>query len=268
MTADKNEILSFARSQYKVGTDTKANWNGRQIRNAFQTATALADFEAQKAEDSQIGPGPKRAVHTRLHSGHFHVVADASLHFDLYMNEIDDNTENDRNDDFDQVATIYSEQTEAGGTYRPSVPLGALASRKYNSTTHNGQEVRHQGILPSVASVNRNANPLAYQSREIQQTQKPYKPQRKFKRTEPEPAQDTRPAQTSSAPTAKGPRQPGSGASAAARKEAFVESKRRQLAPQNPGANTIAAGMDDSESDDGSDANFSESEEEEREDEE
>ena len=44
LEANEKEILAFAKSQYNRGKKTEANWNGRQIRNAFQIAAALAEF--------------------------------------------------------------------------------------------------------------------------------------------------------------------------------------------------------------------------------
>lgn len=39
---DRKEILEFADSHWKDGS----RWNGRQIKNAFQTAVALADWDS------------------------------------------------------------------------------------------------------------------------------------------------------------------------------------------------------------------------------
>ncbi|RPA81277.1 hypothetical protein BJ508DRAFT_306780 [Ascobolus immersus RN42] len=95
MTIQKEEILKFVDENFFI--DEHANsakhprsrkrdpsikasvapWNGRQIRNAFQTAIALAENEAQKTEDRTI-----------LRPRHFETVVQASIQFDKYMYRI------------------------------------------------------------------------------------------------------------------------------------------------------------------------------------
>lgn len=54
-------------------------WNGREIRNAFQTAVSLAEFEA--SEDPNFDPeGP-----VVVESGHFEKVCKMSKSFKDYM---------------------------------------------------------------------------------------------------------------------------------------------------------------------------------------
>ena len=87
---DEAEILAFAKKHYFLTTPKKANWNGRQIRNAFQTATALAEYEAHdhksdlnKATSSeQATPGE-----LQLKVDHFDKVAWASFEFDRYLSQ-------------------------------------------------------------------------------------------------------------------------------------------------------------------------------------
>lgn len=60
-------------------------WNGRQIRNACQTALALAEFEAQGgSHDTVIDPNAVVELNVR----HFQTVADAYLGFMQYMTDI------------------------------------------------------------------------------------------------------------------------------------------------------------------------------------
>ena len=92
MAFDEEEILKYARSHYIKTSRRKANWNGRQIRNAFQTASALAKFEAyernRKARASseemgkEIGP-----INPQLEVKHFQEIAFASYEFDKYISE-------------------------------------------------------------------------------------------------------------------------------------------------------------------------------------
>lgn len=75
------EILEFAEDHFdRVTSDSKecaaiGPWNGRQIRNAFQTAIALAQWEVE-------GKPKKKAV---LRKKHFKQVADTSASFDQYL---------------------------------------------------------------------------------------------------------------------------------------------------------------------------------------
>ena len=81
---DRAEIEGFARNHWKEGM----RWNGRQIRNAFQTAVALAEYEfhekCQKCEQTGDRPPKKPALEDR----HFKVVAKTSAEFDDYLQSV------------------------------------------------------------------------------------------------------------------------------------------------------------------------------------
>ena len=87
LEAEGKEILAFAKSQYNHGKMTEANWNGRQIRNVFQIAAALAEFEAQKRSEEISGGkiGVNAPVYTTLNKSHFKTVTRASQQFDEYI---------------------------------------------------------------------------------------------------------------------------------------------------------------------------------------
>ena len=76
----KSDILDFADEHYKM--ESHVRWNGRQIRNAFHIAIALAENEA--IEKSKNG-WPRKAV---LKPRHFLVVEDASSSFDSYLFDV------------------------------------------------------------------------------------------------------------------------------------------------------------------------------------
>ncbi|KAG4431610.1 hypothetical protein IFR05_012903 [Cadophora sp. M221] len=57
-------------------------WNGRQIKNAFQTALALANWDFHDAQDSS------RLKRPFLKAAHFNRVAETSAHFDDYISDI------------------------------------------------------------------------------------------------------------------------------------------------------------------------------------
>lgn len=76
-------IGSFALQHFQ--NHPKARWNGRQIRNACQTALALAEFQAQgNSHDTAAKP----ALVVKLNVAHFEKVRDAYLEFTKYINEI------------------------------------------------------------------------------------------------------------------------------------------------------------------------------------
>ncbi|KAI9856752.1 MAG: hypothetical protein M1813_008789 [Trichoglossum hirsutum] len=73
---NEKDILQFAKTHFRElkNMDLKS-WNGRQIRNAFQTVVALADY---KSKGSTL----------ILHRSHFEKVAEASKEFDEYLTEV------------------------------------------------------------------------------------------------------------------------------------------------------------------------------------
>lgn len=80
---DRMEIGSFAAKYF--AEHPHARWNGRQIRNACQTALALAEFEAQdkSLKDTE---NPNTVVNLRVE--HFEVVRNAYLEFTKYMHDL------------------------------------------------------------------------------------------------------------------------------------------------------------------------------------
>lgn len=83
---DRKEILEFVDGHWKDGN----RWNGRQIKNAFQTAIALADWDSLKGSSG----GDSRLFEPQLERRHFETVSMASTHFDRYLSEVwgDDET--------------------------------------------------------------------------------------------------------------------------------------------------------------------------------
>lgn len=82
--ADRKKTLEFARMHYKELVKSDTTWNGRQIRNAFQTAIALAEWDAYQAQLKYKFPTMPTP---RLEHEHFERVAKASKHFDAYLKE-------------------------------------------------------------------------------------------------------------------------------------------------------------------------------------
>lgn len=79
---DEKGILAWAKSNFQV-----LNWNGRQIRNAFQAATALAKFSALEEVSSPVEKD-RSSSRVQLRIENFNHVADASIGFDHYLQSI------------------------------------------------------------------------------------------------------------------------------------------------------------------------------------
>ena len=76
---DAKAIKRFAKKHYiGLSKAKRGPWNGRQIKNAFQTAIALAEFDAR----TDAHPRPVLTVE------HFEIVAKASEGFDAYLARI------------------------------------------------------------------------------------------------------------------------------------------------------------------------------------
>ncbi|KAL8300880.1 hypothetical protein RB597_009387 [Gaeumannomyces tritici] len=80
---EERAIGAFAAKHF--AKHEQARWNGRQIRNACQTALALAEFEAQgNSHEAILRPDAR----VKLGVGQFKVVRDAYLKFSQYMNDL------------------------------------------------------------------------------------------------------------------------------------------------------------------------------------
>ncbi|OJI86042.1 hypothetical protein ASPTUDRAFT_38784 [Aspergillus tubingensis CBS 134.48] len=74
---DRKEILDFARRLWKDGY----RWNGRQIKNALQTAVALAEWD-------KIKDNPDSEACPELKVEHLETVAKANAHFESYLTQV------------------------------------------------------------------------------------------------------------------------------------------------------------------------------------
>lgn len=71
------KIISWVKKHWR-----NIQWNGRQIRNAFQTAMALAEFKAKQATTESSGSANVSPV---LDTEHFKLLATASAQFSEYL---------------------------------------------------------------------------------------------------------------------------------------------------------------------------------------
>ncbi|KAH0566001.1 hypothetical protein GP486_000592 [Trichoglossum hirsutum] len=149
---DEREILEFAAHHYRANTRA-SRWNGRQIRNAFQTAIALAEYDVgdrmRKAlEEGVTSSMPeKSARRARLTREHFNTVAVVSSHFDHYIKEVyggrdeadrardDSMRRDDWGESFAQIRPPYS-RSASPGLYRPA-PQRPLGQDVFNYSANN-----------------------------------------------------------------------------------------------------------------------------------
>jgi hypothetical protein len=82
VNVDGHEIKKFAREHWEE--NPKARWNGRQIRNAFQTAVAMAEFHARETE-SAGNYDEKKDVKIKIGRDQFKMIAKTAREFDDYM---------------------------------------------------------------------------------------------------------------------------------------------------------------------------------------
>ena len=81
---DNKQIKSFAKSHWKDGH----RWNGRQIRNAFQTAIALADYDFFEKLTMCKETGEKPPAKPALLPKHFKAVTRTNSEFDNYLSTV------------------------------------------------------------------------------------------------------------------------------------------------------------------------------------
>ena len=90
---DEESIFKFATDYWN--THEKMRWNGRQIRNACQTALALAEYDSQrgllgKVIDAKAAVKREVDVTAKIHLtvGHLEIVSKAYLEFMKYLKEV------------------------------------------------------------------------------------------------------------------------------------------------------------------------------------
>jgi hypothetical protein len=81
---DAEGIEEFARKHWKE--NKKARWNGRQIRNSFHTAVAMAEFRARDAK-TDTGYDHHKDVMIRVGKEEFEKIAKTAKEFNAYMTE-------------------------------------------------------------------------------------------------------------------------------------------------------------------------------------
>ncbi|KAB2574842.1 hypothetical protein DBV05_g6510 [Lasiodiplodia theobromae] len=134
LEVDKKQVLKFAREQFKKMKANNMNtWNGRQIRNAFQTAIALAKYRAQGKGDIHHQKKKGKKI-TKLTVDQFKIVQQTSDSFDEYLLATQKATQSSqaranktRSDDF-KAKEQYAESSKAKSA--SAKPKGRLEKKK------------------------------------------------------------------------------------------------------------------------------------------
>ncbi|KAK0644346.1 hypothetical protein B0T16DRAFT_460410 [Cercophora newfieldiana] len=90
---DKSKLLKFAQKHYKRREPSKTTWNGRQIRNAFQTALALGYADRKAAfrdagltlEEASTDRHAKKWMRVKLTVNNFKSIAKTTNEFEDYL---------------------------------------------------------------------------------------------------------------------------------------------------------------------------------------
>ncbi|KAM7212416.1 aaa family atpase protein, partial [Rhypophila decipiens] len=129
-------IFEYSRHQKKILSWAEKNfntlsWNGRQIRNGFQTVLALAEFEIKKSSMSRKKGGSEKSPVVNLDL--FKIVAEASLQFNRYLKETHG---------FEENMLAYQDKVRAD----PGEMLGTIGTSEEEDETGSGQEGSDQDI--------------------------------------------------------------------------------------------------------------------------
>lgn len=149
---ERDEIIDFALDYFR--TNEKARWNGRQIRNACQTALALAEFKAQGGDhDTVLDPNADVCLAVE----NFKTVSKAYLEFTKYLKQLYGIHEDVRAKELGLRARETSRQSQAqsaqssvfgGNTTQPSPYYGQ--AQNYNNAPANSLQTGYgQSYQPS-----------------------------------------------------------------------------------------------------------------------
>ncbi|KAL4795301.1 hypothetical protein BDV19DRAFT_398964 [Aspergillus venezuelensis] len=83
----RDDIQKFAKDHYR-NSNPQQRWNGRQIRNAFHIAVAIAEDRALEKNKEEAQNGEQRKHIPVLRASYFKLVETASTKFDDYLHEV------------------------------------------------------------------------------------------------------------------------------------------------------------------------------------
>jgi hypothetical protein len=152
---NKRDLLAFAERHYRSRVKEDATWNGRQIRNAFQTAIALGNYDRCKrlkedglTEKDALQSSDPRHRTIKLTKVKFAKIAKSAREFEVYMQDVQHGSgshlarENDlRQDNFGlqsstrQAKKVYSDQGASSSKEKFNITRGSNRTRAGVSST-------------------------------------------------------------------------------------------------------------------------------------
>ncbi|KAK7716511.1 hypothetical protein SLS64_003665 [Diaporthe eres] len=164
---ERDEILDYALDYFR--TNDKARWNGRQIRNACQTALALAEFKAQGGNHQRV-LDPNADV--CLAVDNFKTVSKAYLEFTKYLKQLYGIHEDARAKELGLRARETSRQAHAqspqqavfGNNVTQPIPSYGQAQSYNYATVNPAQTVHSQSFQPIHPSTSLGAQQLSQQA--------------------------------------------------------------------------------------------------------
>ncbi|KAH7153528.1 hypothetical protein EDB81DRAFT_882464 [Dactylonectria macrodidyma] len=149
---DRQKLLDFAEQHYKKRQKDGKSWNGRQVRNAFQTALALGHFDRQKdikasgqTIEEVVKTGKKKWMTVKLTKTNFQSIARTMHEFEDYIVKLrgkDSETAREgevRDDYYDPDPVVEPARKNYGATSLPKrmsfeLPHQYQADRAYPAT--------------------------------------------------------------------------------------------------------------------------------------
>ncbi|KAI1763265.1 hypothetical protein GGR53DRAFT_374745 [Hypoxylon sp. FL1150] len=144
---DREELLEYAETQFERLRESETTWNGRQIRNAFQTAIALGEYERSirlqergLTSKEAIDTGKKKWRRLKLSTEYFDTIADTAQEFEDYLDSVFGQRAPDRaleeylrNDNYDNRASLRNDRSNLSASYSRN-PLSSGASQRLQSS--------------------------------------------------------------------------------------------------------------------------------------
>ncbi|OTA66654.1 P-loop containing nucleoside triphosphate hydrolase protein [Hypoxylon sp. EC38] len=132
---DRIELMEFAEEHYQKHHKYGSTWNGRQIRNAFQTAISLGQYERTSkikkkglTDEEALASGKKKWRVVQLSKKNLETIAETAQDFDKYMKSVhkfpDDEiakAEELRDDDFSESSEEEEFIVQKSSTTRRSL---------------------------------------------------------------------------------------------------------------------------------------------------
>ncbi|KPM40079.1 hypothetical protein AK830_g6502 [Neonectria ditissima] len=132
ITYDKKKIMKWVEINWEV-----LQWNGRQIRNAFQTALALSEFAAKHSGSKGKMSSPKEPV---LDVSHFRLIADATTQFNEYLYSVHGGDEEDM-----AVRDKLRQENFAPMVKLKDVPISSSSSSSDDSSDKDSDDDETEG---------------------------------------------------------------------------------------------------------------------------